>query len=435
MVVMTKPISPPKGQAPEGNGDKAQEEVYEEDSGDCKEFVPPPSVTGSHQMRIPLIGAAVEGKLDVVERLLTNQQAKVDEKDFDRRTALMHAAARGRLDVVGVKGSQGVLKSLHATVEVLVRHGAKITAKDQLGETAIMKASRGGHVECIRLLLDTQLKRQRAASTGLTLAEMEEIHNFTLSEKRRILDVKDEEGQTALIKAAEAGRLESVRALVEMRASVDVQDDEGWNALMWASLGGHLPVVQWLVEEQLQDVNFASEKTSESPLIKVPFYYRDVLPHVVYRQAAVNGHVEICEYLLSKGAKINHHDYNYQNSLMWAAASGHLEVVEFLVDRGAQVNHQTRTGKTALMHASLYGHVDVCKFLLDRGAKVELEDEDGCTALFFAVGADEPELCELLISHGCSVEGRNQEGETPEMFAERVNSEKCVEVFKRHSKA
>ncbi|KAF4723000.1 hypothetical protein FOZ63_033553, partial [Perkinsus olseni] len=156
---MTKPISPPKVQAPEGNGEKAQEE----DSGDCKEFVPPPSVTGSHQMRIPLIGAAVEGKLDVVERLLTNQQAKVDEKDFDRRTALMHATARGRLDVV----------------EVLVRHGAKITAKDQLGETAIMKASRGGHVECIRLLLDTQLKRQRAASTGLTLAEMEEIHNFT----------------------------------------------------------------------------------------------------------------------------------------------------------------------------------------------------------------------------------------------------------------
>ncbi|KAF4736923.1 hypothetical protein FOZ62_021825, partial [Perkinsus olseni] len=219
---MTKPISPPKVQAPEGNGEKAQEE----DSGDCKEFVPPPSVTGSHQvlksgevhpckvgsqMRIPLIGAAVEGKLDVVERLLTNQQAKVDEKDFDRRTALMHATARGRLDVV----------------EVLVRHGAKITAKDQLGETAIMKASRGGHVECIRLLLGTQLKRQRAASTGLTLAEMEEIHNFTLSEKRRILDVKDEEGQTALIKAAEAGRLESVRALVEMRASVDVQDDEG----------------------------------------------------------------------------------------------------------------------------------------------------------------------------------------------------------------
>ncbi|KAF4709726.1 hypothetical protein FOZ63_009981 [Perkinsus olseni] len=121
---MTKPISPPKGQAPEGNGEKAQEEVYGEDSGDCKEFVPPPSVTGSHQvlksgevhlckvgpqMRIPLIGAAVEGQVDVVERLLTNQQAKVDEKDFDRRTALMHAAARGRLDVIEVMGREGVL--------------------------------------------------------------------------------------------------------------------------------------------------------------------------------------------------------------------------------------------------------------------------------------------------------------------------------------
>lgn len=45
--------------------------------------------------------------------------------------------------------------------------------------------------------------------------------------------------------------------------------DVRWNALMWASFNGHLPVVRWLVDEQLQDVNYASEKTSESPLIKV----------------------------------------------------------------------------------------------------------------------------------------------------------------------
>lgn len=42
----------------------------------------------------------------------------------------------------------------------------------------------------------------------------------------------------------------------------------------------------------------------------------------------MNGHVDVCEYLCGKGAKINHHDYNYQNALMWAAASGHLPVVE-----------------------------------------------------------------------------------------------------------
>lgn len=93
----------------------------------------------------------------------------------------------------------------------------------------------------VRLLLDSQLRRQRAASTGLTEEQLKDINNFTLSEKRRVLDVKDEEGtlrgelpslvvmsgQTAMIKAAEAGRLESMEALVEMRASVDIPDDEG----------------------------------------------------------------------------------------------------------------------------------------------------------------------------------------------------------------
>lgn len=71
-------------------------------------------------MRIPLIAAAVEGKLDAVEGLLTSRNTKVtvwcidrvlerpyqvDEKDFDRRTALMHAAARGRRGIVEVGAS------------------------------------------------------------------------------------------------------------------------------------------------------------------------------------------------------------------------------------------------------------------------------------------------------------------------------------------
>ncbi|KAF4661710.1 hypothetical protein FOL47_006566 [Perkinsus chesapeaki] len=386
---MTKPaVQQPSGEIVDHELDEKQVSVESIEGGDeYDEFVPPPSVIGGHQARIPLITAAVEGKMEEVEHLLTSGKSKVDEKDFNRRTALMHAAARGLVNVV----------------EVLLRHGAKVTAKDQRGETAIMKASKGGHVDCIKLLLDAQLRRQRASSTGLTLEEMAEVTNFTLSEKQRILDVKNEEGQTALIKAAEAGCLESMKALVQMKASVDTHDDEGWNALMWASLEGHLPVVEWLVEEQLQDVNFASEKTSESPLIK----------------AAVNGHVGVCRYLIKRGAKVNHHDYNYQDALMWAAARGHLPVVELLLGHGAKVNHQTRTGKTALMLSSLYGHTHIAKFLLDNGANMEIEDEDGCTALFFTVGADDPETCELLIERGCKIDDKNHEGETASMLAER----------------
>lgn len=37
--------------------------------------------------------------------------------------------------------------------------------------------------------------------------------------------------------------------------------------------------------------------------------------------------MDVCEYLLSRGAKVNHHDNDFQTALMWAAASGHIGVV------------------------------------------------------------------------------------------------------------
>lgn len=38
------------------------------------------------------------------------------------------------------------------------------------------------------------------------------------------------------------------------------------------------------------------------------------------------------------GAKINHHDVNYQTALMWAAAEGHLETVEGLLNSDAKID-------------------------------------------------------------------------------------------------
>ena len=55
----------------------------------------------------------------------------------DDRTFLMHAAARGDVDIV----------------KLLLEHEADVNAKDRSGETALFKAMDAGHSQVVELLL------------------------------------------------------------------------------------------------------------------------------------------------------------------------------------------------------------------------------------------------------------------------------------------
>lgn len=54
-------------------------------------------------------------------------------------------------------------------------------------------------------------------------------------------------------------------------------------------------------------------------------------------RAAGGNHVEICRYLIEKGAKVDQPDKSGRTALHWAAISGHKEAAELLVASGACV--------------------------------------------------------------------------------------------------
>ena len=70
-----------------------------------------------------------------------------------------------------------------------------------------------------------------------------------------------------------------------------------------------------------------------------------------------------------------------------ASQEGHLEVVEALLAKGAKIDVQTDIGATALILASYRGNAEIVAALLAKGANTELRIEDGGTALELAKNA------------------------------------------------
>ena len=93
--------------------------------------------------------------------------------------------------------------------------------------------------------------------------------------------------------------------------------------------------------------------------------------------AALNGHKEIVELLIAKGADINAKDDSEWTPLHWAADEGHKEVAEFLIAEGADVNAKAEDGETPLDATIEFRHPQIADLLRKHGGKTgdELEAE------------------------------------------------------------
>lgn len=52
--------------------------------------------------------------------------------------------------------------------------------------------------------------------------------------------------------------------------------------------------------------------------------------------------------------------------LSWACLKGHKNVVQFLVEKGAVIDHSDKNGRTPLDLAAFYGDADIVSYLKQR---------------------------------------------------------------------
>lgn len=151
--------------------------------------------------------------------------------------------------------------------------------------------------------------------------------------------------------------------------------------------------------------------------------------------AAIQGHVDVIQFLVSIGTDPDVADSNGWTALHYASVGGHVEVVELLLNCSAFVKYAiSKDGKTAFALAVEKGHSDLYDMLhlgdvlhraariddvngmkncLAEGAKVNGRDQNGWTPLHRAAFKGRIESVKILLNHGAQVDVVDDSGCTP----------------------
>ena len=116
-------------------------------------------------------------------------------------------------------------------------------------------------------------------------------------------------------------------------------------------------------------------------------------------EAAMRGNIEAVKQHLDAGADVNVKDDNWgATPLHFAARNGHKDVAELLVVKGAAMNAKDDDGRTPLHMVADIGHNGIAELLIAKGADVNAKDKKDFTPLDGA--KNKPETADLLRKHG-----------------------------------
>ncbi|CAD5214956.1 unnamed protein product [Bursaphelenchus okinawaensis] len=99
--------------------------------------------------------------------------------------------------------------------------------------------------------------------------------------------------------------------------------------------------------------------------------------------------------------------------LHWGSKEGHLNIVDLLLSRGARVNATNMGDDTALHLAAAHGHRQIVVRLISKKADVNAANEHGMTPLHYAAFWGYEQICEDLIRAGSYVNISNKRNLTP----------------------
>ena len=181
----------------------------------------------------------------------------------------------------------------------------------------------------------------------------------------------------------------------------------------------------------LQAAALGTKVTMEAILEKRPRFvdFRDYDRRTAMHVAASEGHLEICKFLVQRGARINRSDRWGGSPLDDASRHRHKEVIQYLRSLGATTGSASRA--TNFIKAAAEGDFDEVEMLLMSGdVDVNEGDYDKRTALHLAAGEGNVDIIRLLCNNKANVNIEDRWGNRPLDDADRGKSEESAKVLR-----
>jgi ankyrin repeat protein len=191
---------------------------------------------------------------------------------------------------------------------------------------------------------------------------------------------------------------------------VNTPNTAGYTGLMAAAERGRVDIVKLLLDHKA-DPNVAGRDAATALML-----------------AAENNQPEIVKLLLDRGADPNRQDHNGWTALLKAAYQGNAKCIEILA------SHTKLELDRALLVATLMERKDAVKVLLDNGAEVDFRASDGRTPLILAASKGNKGIVELLLKAGADASLTDQSGQTAQAVAAAKGFNDIAELL-RHAPA
>ena len=312
-------------------------------------------------------------------RLRKGQSAQIDVRDMlYEQTPLMYASRRGHIEVA----------------RQLLDQGAAINLESLRGRTAMLEAVMENQEEIVKVLLGKQdleinaVNSKEHSRTALMLAAYlghSTIVGSLLTHSAIQPNLRDANGHTALHLAVIAGSYKTVETMMmnmksDARTYVDIADSSRRTALTIAAEKNYYDIVELLLQHHAEP-SVENNLSSGTAIMRAIDYGNEGVVKLILDERR-----EDIRFLDNDGRGLLHS----------ATSSGRADMVCLLGDYGVNLNTIDNNGRTALHDASQEGYLEVVRTLVELGADTAIADHFGNTALDIALQYGRTQIASII---------------------------------------
>lgn len=336
-----------------------------------------------------LIEAVKEGNLERISKII-DAGVNLETKDAQKKTALVHAVCRLKIDVVRILLSAGADVYIKDIQDNLLSHLSRF--KDKIA------------IEIMKLLLEKGISIDATNSSKFTaLHEASRYKNYDvvkfLLENGAGIEEESRIGKTPLFYAVESGAFEIVKLLLEKGACITSDVDFYTRLKKWSIDPKIIKLVeQYRITEQNTKLLLDALKAKD---------------HKLFIQTISKNKIDIKEFIKNIVKNVLDEELNYlfENILsplyvksinitdLITELSKNPNAIKILLKHGVSVDSVDKHGNSLLMLSVMNANTDLAKILLSCGANINIINTKGEKALSIASKFTCSEMHDLISEH------------------------------------